>query len=213
MALPIASLKEGSEEARQKRAVRRHLNKKKERKEIDESADKGLAAAHAKAKEESKKGYVQHVEKDPTTGRHRISDWYDSNHTVASYENGRKLDEGSEESRVARQKRLAQKNKDKKKEPIDESVVPGSIQHMEHAVHQYHNHGMEHPDYQMHRVGSIHDKQWGDLGHTRKYLVIHRKPINLNTEHMYSSNHAVHSFEVNHHGDETEVKHLAVHSI
>ena len=57
---------------------------------IDESSDQGLAAAHAKAKEISKReGVVQHIEKDPETGQHTVSDWYDSDRTVATYNNGK----------------------------------------------------------------------------------------------------------------------------
>ena len=43
----------------------------------------------AKAKLESRKGYVQHVEF--SKGRLRQSDWYDHGNTLASYEGGRVL--------------------------------------------------------------------------------------------------------------------------
>jgi hypothetical protein len=41
-----------------------------------------------RAREESKNGYVQHVNVDPERGPY-ISDWFDSDETVASYEGGR----------------------------------------------------------------------------------------------------------------------------
>lgn len=44
-----------------------------------------------KAQQESKEGYGQHVNKDANDGHYYISDWYDSDETVASYENGRQL--------------------------------------------------------------------------------------------------------------------------
>lgn len=58
--------------------------------------DKNASAAHKQAQEESKKGYVQHVQRDPETGHHHVSSWYDE-HTVASYENGRNLNENYED--------------------------------------------------------------------------------------------------------------------
>jgi hypothetical protein len=69
-------------------AVKRKAKETSER--MYESSDKGLAAAHAKAKEISKReGVVQHIEKDPKTGQHTVSDWYDSDRTVATYNNGK----------------------------------------------------------------------------------------------------------------------------
>lgn len=63
-----------------------------------------LETARTKAKIESQNGYVQHVNKlDPATSDERyrgkndpnadylVSDWYDSDTTVASFENGREL--------------------------------------------------------------------------------------------------------------------------
>jgi hypothetical protein len=38
----------------------------------------------------AKEGVVQHVNKDPDTGEHHVSDWYHHENTVATYNNGRK---------------------------------------------------------------------------------------------------------------------------
>ena len=38
----------------------------------------------------AKEGVVQHVNKDPETGEHHVSDWYHHENTVATYNNGRK---------------------------------------------------------------------------------------------------------------------------
>jgi hypothetical protein len=54
---------------------------------ISEGSGMSLVDAMKQAKEESKNGYVQHVE-DSGDGTFSISDWYDSDTTVASYENG-----------------------------------------------------------------------------------------------------------------------------
>jgi hypothetical protein len=49
-----------------------------------------LARMHQKAAQVSKEHRcVQHIERDPETGDYRLSDWYDCDNTVASYENGR----------------------------------------------------------------------------------------------------------------------------
>ena len=56
----------------------------------DEPED-DLEAIKKKAQDNSRNGYVQHVNKTPYG--HRISDWYDGDDTVASYENGRQLSE------------------------------------------------------------------------------------------------------------------------
>ena len=46
---------------------------------------------HKKARYLSaKEGVVQHVNKDPETGEHHVSDWYHHENTVATYNNGRK---------------------------------------------------------------------------------------------------------------------------
>lgn len=52
--------------------------------------DESLEAAKRKAKEESKKGYVQHVNEN-YKGVFTVEDWYDYEKTRASYENGREL--------------------------------------------------------------------------------------------------------------------------
>jgi len=56
----------------------------------EDSTDNELESLKARANQESKNGYVQHVNKRPD-GSYYISDWYDSDETVASYENGRDL--------------------------------------------------------------------------------------------------------------------------
>ncbi len=53
-----------------------------------------LESVKARAKKESENGYVQHVNK--SGGSYRISDWYDSDETVASYENGKPLNEADD---------------------------------------------------------------------------------------------------------------------
>lgn len=53
----------------------------------DKSFGSNLAAAKRYAQEDSKNGYVQHVNED-TKGIYVVSDWYDYETTVASYENG-----------------------------------------------------------------------------------------------------------------------------
>lgn len=49
-----------------------------------------LSRMEAKAQEDSKGGYVQHVNADEK-GNVRTSDWYDSDTTVSSYEGGREI--------------------------------------------------------------------------------------------------------------------------
>jgi hypothetical protein len=56
----------------------------------EDSADNELEILKTRANQESKNGYVQHVNKS-SQGGYYISDWYDSDETVASYENGRDL--------------------------------------------------------------------------------------------------------------------------
>lgn len=46
--------------------------------------------ARQNALEESKNGYVQHVNKT-SSGKFYVSDWYDCDCTVVSYENGKEL--------------------------------------------------------------------------------------------------------------------------
>ena len=68
-----------------KRWAEGHYDKKNESTEDD----KGLAAAHKKAKETSEKeGCVQHVRKSES-GHHYVSDWYAHDDTVATYNHGR----------------------------------------------------------------------------------------------------------------------------
>ena len=50
--------------------------------------DPGVEELKLKAREYSKNGYGQHVNVDPNRGPY-ISDWFDDDETVASYENGR----------------------------------------------------------------------------------------------------------------------------
>ena len=54
---------------------------------ISEGHGMSLRDAMNQAREESRNGYVQHVE-DNGDGTFKISDWYDSDKTVASYEDG-----------------------------------------------------------------------------------------------------------------------------
>lgn len=49
---------------------------------------KNLELLKRYAKQQSRNGYVQHVNKT-SDGYYVISDWYDADSTVASYENGR----------------------------------------------------------------------------------------------------------------------------
>lgn len=61
---------------------------------IDEGIDKELEAAKEEARKNSEEGYVQHVNK--TSYGYTVSDWYDGDSTVASYENGESLNETAE---------------------------------------------------------------------------------------------------------------------
>ena len=54
-----------------------------------------LETAKAQAQANSEEGYVQHVNKNED-GTYSISDWYDSDSTVYSYENGMSLNENQE---------------------------------------------------------------------------------------------------------------------
>jgi hypothetical protein len=56
----------------------------------DGESGRDLAAMKRKAREESKKGYVQHVN-EVYPGVYKIEDWYDSDQTVASFTHGREL--------------------------------------------------------------------------------------------------------------------------
>lgn len=62
-------------------------------KELNEGYGMSLADAKAEAKRVSEEeGVVQHVEETSEgSGEYRVSDWYDSDLTVASYQNGREL--------------------------------------------------------------------------------------------------------------------------
>jgi hypothetical protein len=152
MTLALASLKEGSEESRQKRAVRRYLNKKKQRPEPVEEAV---------------------------------------------------IDEGSEEARLARQKRIAQKKKDKK--PIEEAVIPGSLNHMMHELHNHHAHGLESPHYYIHPVGRSYAPSGGNSSDTHHYAVVSRNSIHDDTGTHYPS----HTFNLWHEGGKYHVTHRA----
>lgn len=57
------------------------------RAEIDEDAESNLITKAREAREDSKNGYVQHID-DLGDGHYRISDWM-SDETILSYENGR----------------------------------------------------------------------------------------------------------------------------
>jgi len=56
----------------------------------DGESGRDLAAMKRKVREESKKGYVQHVN-EVYPGVYKIEDWYDSDQTVASFTHGREL--------------------------------------------------------------------------------------------------------------------------
>jgi len=160
MALELANLKEGSEEARQKRSIRRYLNKKKDKKEpVEESVGGGGGTAT--------------------------------------------IDEGSEETREARAKRFAQKNKDKskKREPVEEgAIVIGSMNHMMHAIHNHHQ-GVETPEYHIHKVGLGGSEHGASVHH---YLLVHKRPINLQSGDYYSP---AHRFNIQHDGKGYNVNH------
>jgi hypothetical protein len=61
-----------------------------ENREQDDSIEQ-RAEIESEARENSKEGYVQHVNLNQKTGQYYISDWYDSDETVASYQNGEML--------------------------------------------------------------------------------------------------------------------------
>lgn len=48
-----------------------------------------IEKAIEKARDESKNGYIQHVNRTSTKGVYYLSDWFDSDVTVASFEGGR----------------------------------------------------------------------------------------------------------------------------
>jgi hypothetical protein len=50
------------------------------------------AEIESEARENSKEGYVQHVNFDKENKEYYVSDWYDSDETVASYQNGELLE-------------------------------------------------------------------------------------------------------------------------
>jgi hypothetical protein len=65
-------------------------NKKSYVKESAQTKEQ-IEDVHKKARYLSaKEGVVQHVNKDPETGEHHVSDWYHHENTVATYNNGRK---------------------------------------------------------------------------------------------------------------------------
>lgn len=87
---------------------------------IMEADDKGLALAHAKAKEISKsQGVVQHINKDPD-GSHHVSDWYDDDSTVASYNKGKPVNE-----ELKGNQKVLDKNKNNKLDPEDFKILRG----------------------------------------------------------------------------------------
>ena len=61
--------------------------------------DSVLQSAMEDAKIKSEDGYVVHVNKTPR-GDYALSDWYDDELTVASYENGRKLNENNKKQNM-----------------------------------------------------------------------------------------------------------------
>jgi len=68
------------------------------REELNEGYGVSLEDAKEDAKNKSKEGVVQHVEKtEKDSGMYRVSDWYDSDLTVASYKDGEIFYEKKEE--------------------------------------------------------------------------------------------------------------------
>ena len=65
--------------------------------------DPAIEAIKARAQEQSKGGYGVHVNRDKRSGNIYISDWYDSDETIASYSNGREVATYSEELEMAPQ--------------------------------------------------------------------------------------------------------------
>jgi hypothetical protein len=63
---------------------------------ISEGSGMSLRDAMKQAKEESRNGYVQHIE-DSGDGTFSIADWYDSDKTIASYENGVLINDKTDE--------------------------------------------------------------------------------------------------------------------
>jgi hypothetical protein len=64
-------------------------NKGKDLEDLTENNINDLEMAKQEAQENSKEGYVQHVNK--TDDGYEVSDWYDSDTTVCSYENGEEI--------------------------------------------------------------------------------------------------------------------------
>jgi hypothetical protein len=64
-------------------------NKGKDLEDLTENNINDLEMAKQEAQENSKEGYVQHVNK--TENGYEVSDWYDSDDTVYSYENGKEI--------------------------------------------------------------------------------------------------------------------------
>lgn len=58
---------------------------------VDTSVDSSIEKIKARAQANSQEGYVQHVNRDKRNGNIYISDWYDSDETIASYSNGREV--------------------------------------------------------------------------------------------------------------------------
>jgi len=63
---------------------------------LNEGYGMSLADAMKQAYEESLNGYVQHVE-DNGDGTFKVTDWYDSDNTVVSFEDGRKFNDKTSE--------------------------------------------------------------------------------------------------------------------
>jgi hypothetical protein len=66
---------------------------------ISEGSGMSLRDAMKQAKEESRNGYVQHIE-DSGDGTFSIADWYDSDKTIASYENGVLINDKTDEYKL-----------------------------------------------------------------------------------------------------------------
>lgn len=82
-----------SDAARQAALEARRAHAKGAQQTAHERQRRQLLKVFARARHESRKGYVQHVEMG-SRGL-RISDWYDAGKTLASYEGGRTLNASS----------------------------------------------------------------------------------------------------------------------
>lgn len=88
----INDYKRLSEIIKKKKPTNKAAEKVKKHNKISEGRGHTLEAAEEQAHEESLNGYVQHVN-DNGDGTFSVSDWYDAEKTVVSYEDGRKFND------------------------------------------------------------------------------------------------------------------------